>query len=278
MPSRLIEAPARCIAVDWSGAASLAGQREHIVAADWQDGVINLTRGRTRAETIAWLIQQALRTPALIVGLDFAFSYPAWFVKERRVESIEDFWQVVAAQGEAWLALCSDPFWGRPQRRCPPGHRAPDWRGYRGADRLATTGRQPSSPFQIGGAGAVGTGSIRGIPWLLELRAAGFSIWPFHAPVFPMAMEIYPRSFTGPVNKSNSQARRDYLQTHLPKEQLSRQVVQMATESEDAFDALCSVIGMARQKSDLMLLEQAVDETALLEGAIFPARPIATSA
>ena len=40
------------------------------------------------------------------------------------------------------------------------------------------TSVRPKSTFQIGGAGAVGTGSLRGMPHLLTLREAGCAVWP----------------------------------------------------------------------------------------------------
>ena len=57
--------------------------------------------------------------------------------------------------------------------------------------------------FQIGGAGAVGTGSIRGMPHLLTLADSGFTIWPFVSGGLPTVVEIYPRALTGPVNKGS---------------------------------------------------------------------------
>lgn len=48
-------------------------------------------------------------------------------------------------------------------------------------ERPAVGGIRPTSGFQIGGAGAVGTGAVRGMPMLARLRAAGFAIWPFDA-------------------------------------------------------------------------------------------------
>jgi catechol 2,3-dioxygenase-like lactoylglutathione lyase family enzyme len=62
--------------------------------------------------------------------------------------------------------------------------------------------------FQIGGAGAVGTGSLRGMQHLADLAHAGFSIWPFDRPGWPLAVEIYPRLFTPGVVKSRHRARR----------------------------------------------------------------------
>ena len=40
-------------------------------------------------------------------------------------------------------------------------------------------GIQPKSPFQVGGSGSVGTGSLRAMEWLLKLWEGGFRVWPF---------------------------------------------------------------------------------------------------
>src|SRR6202012_1913196 len=48
------------------------------------------------------------------------------------------------------------------------------------AERAAKMkGITAKSPFQIGGSGSVGTGSLRAMPALLRLREAGFRVWPF---------------------------------------------------------------------------------------------------
>lgn len=265
----------RFIAVDWSGARSGAEQRRRIVAADWHAGVVTLSAGRTRDDTTEWLISQAQSTPRMAVGIDFSFSLPLWFVKQNDSASVEDFWQLAAGLAERWLSECHDPFWGRPGRRCPENHRAPEWRGYRLCEEPAVIGWQPKSTFQIGGAGAVGTGSLRGFATLRALRSAGFSIWPFHRPAFPCVVEIYPRSFTGAICKSSSAERTAYLRKHLDG-QLSKETFAHAVRSEDAFDALCSAIGMARQCDEFLKLAQATDIRRRLEGDIFPGRPVSS--
>jgi hypothetical protein len=265
----------RFVAVDWSGAQSVAEQRRRIVIADWDAGRITLSAGRTREEVAAWLIEQSARTPAMVVGMDFSFSLAAWFVGECGASTIEDFWRYTAQHAEKWLNDCDPPFWGRAAKHCPPDHRGPDWLGYRRCEVPSVIGWQPKSTFQIGGAGAVGTGSLRGVATLLALRRAGFSVWPFHAVKWPCVVEIYPRSFTGAVRKSSEAARASYLQSHLT-DALSDDGRKLAIESEDAFDALCSVIGMARQRGDFLRLEQASDPLRLLEGDIFPGRPISS--
>lgn len=259
--------PERVVAIDWSGNKSLAGQRQHIWIADCHHGNITLTAGRTRQEVCNWLLAAAAETPELFVGLDFAFSFPAWFVQQKG-GSAPAFWQQVAWHGESWLAACAPPFWGRPGKRRPLS--TPETVGFRRTDAdlaMKIAGIQPKSPLQIGGAGAVGTGSLRGIPLLLQLRDAGFSIWPFHAPRMPIAVEIYPRLLTGPIRKSNAEARKQYLQQPqyrvLPAHLKSAAVV-----SEDAFDALVSVVAMHHTISQKSL-PTLQDPVILLEGKIW---------
>jgi hypothetical protein len=262
--------PLRLIAIDWSGNKTDSGQRRKIWTADWNNGALTLTNGRTREETADHLIAAARQTPKLVAGLDFAFSYPAWYVREQGCPSAEAFWQHLAnGQGEQWLSQCEGPFWGRPGKRCPSGHREPAWQGFRQTDRDVSAGHiRPKSPFQLGGAGAVGTGSLRGIPILHRLHQAGFSIWPFTQPGFPLALEIYPRLFTGPGNKNDPHFRTQHL-TDPAYNDLPKEVLTKARDSEDAFDALCSIIGMKNHAQDFGALQPATDPDPRLEGIIW---------
>jgi len=273
LPEAAIDAersPSRIVAVDWSGDKTGCGQRKKIWVADWHGGGVSLSSGRTREETADYLVAAARETPEMVVGLDFAFSYPAWFVREQGCVSVEEFWELVAGgRGEDWLSTANDFCWGRKGVRRPNGHGAPEWLGFRRTDcEISVGGIQPKSPFQIGGAGAVGTGSLRGIPILHRLRQEGFSIWPFMAPDFPIALEIYPRWFTGDGNKSGKAFR----SSHLGGEQfasLPRELIARAESSEDAFDALCSVMGMKDHIRQLGRLTQASDARGKLEGRIW---------
>ena len=121
--------------------------------------------------------------------------------------------------------------------------------------------------FQIGGAGAVGTGSIRGMPILKTLREAGFSIWPFDPPGWPKVVEIYPRALTGPVNKSSRDERKKYLRAQFPE--LSKPFVTTASSCDDASDAAVSALVMHKRIDDLANLSQATDRCELLEGKIW---------
>jgi hypothetical protein len=260
------------VAIDWSGAAK--GAAAHIWLAHVVDGeLISLRNGRSRQEVVDALVDLRASTPVgLVVGLDFSFSFPAWFLRAQSCNTVEDLWETAEREGERWLAECASPFWGRPGRRRPvlPTH-------LRRAEQVISVGGiSPKSSFQIGGAGAVGTGSIRGMPHLRQLRAAGFSIWPFDPPSPFTVLEIYPRQFTGPVHKSNRACRIAYL-ARAPWVIAPPFVASMA-ESEDAFDAGISALAMHDHVAHPALLQQSTDPITLLEGDVWrPPKIIAMS-
>jgi hypothetical protein len=49
------------------------------------------------------------------------------------------------------------------------------------------------------------------MPYLSQLSDAGFSIWPFEPPGWPLVIEIYSRLLTGELVKSDPEARTEYL-------------------------------------------------------------------
>jgi len=256
---------------------------------------IKLENGRTREELMEWLIELARETPRMVVGFDFSFSYPAWFLEEHGITSAPEFWQCVAdGQGEKWLhEECEDVrFWGKAGKQ-RDGKKPAEFCGefaHRMLRKAETAlkvravikdpiqaakiaGIAPKSVFQIGGAGAVGTASLRGMPGLLRLQEAGFRVWPFHKPDLarkPLVVEIYTRLMTGPVVKSSETARREYL-TKKRKESaifatLSRAVLEKARGSEDGFDALVTALVMAEHRSEFSKLRQTRDAIFLMEG------------
>ena len=137
-------------------------------------------------------------------------------------------------------------------------------------------GITPKSPFQIGGSGSVGTGSLRAMPFLLELHQAGFCVWPFEsarlagAKPQPLLVEMYTRLMTGAVKKSNAEARKVYLAAKKKHDTvytgLVRGVMTKALGSEDAFDALVSCLEMVRWKSEFAGLKATKDKVLRLEG------------
>jgi len=286
--------PDKIIAIDWSGRVDVAGQRRHIVAAIITRDGVSIESGRTREQWVAWLIAEAKKTPRMVVSLDCCFSYPAWFLAEHGCKTVFDFWKHVASgEGEKWLAQVYSPrderFWGKPHKKPPQfcGEGMPRMmrlsdmenkiaEGMSEARAAKVRGIAPKSPFQIGGAGSTGTGSLRAIPFLLQLHKAGFRIWPFESAALdnkrpqPLLIEMYARLMTGAVKKSSAEARRAYLRTKMREDafyaKLKRGVVAKAVASEDAFDALISAMEMARHASDFTKLKKTNDSIRQLEG------------
>jgi hypothetical protein len=258
------------VAVDWSGAVT--GSARHIWLAHVVGGeLVALRNGRNREEVVDDLVALRAGTPGgLVVGLDFSFSFPAWFLRAQSCDTVGDFWETVGRDGERWLTECASPFWGRPGRRRPDLHAH-----LRRAEGCITIGGiSPKSVFQIGGAGAVGTGTVRGIPHLRRLQAAGFSIWPFD-PASPWTvLELYPRLCTGPVHKSSREQRTAYLAA--APWSVAPGFAAAITESEDAFDAAISALVMDDHLADLAQLGQSTDPVTLLEGDVWRPRKMHT--
>jgi hypothetical protein len=262
-----LTAGVRVVAVDWSGRAGVTGQRRHIWRAVADDGrLVALGSGMSRGEVVDEVVAMARADEELIVGFDFAFSFPAWFVLGYGLTEVGELWALAAVEGERWLEECRPPFWGRPHKPRPA---LVEQLRLTDASCQPVGGARPKSVFQVGGAGAVGTGSIRGMPYLPRLRAAGFSVWPFDPAGSPLVVEIYPRALTGPVRKSVAAARAAYLEDWTLPLGLRR----LAQESEDAFDAAASALVMWRHLEQLRNLCRAEDPRVLLEGAIWAPTP-----
>lgn len=264
--------PVDVIAIDWSG--RIEGERRTIWTAHARDGrLISLENGRRRGEVIDHVISVAPRFERLVVGLDFAFSFPAWFLNDRGLTSVHALWQLAGVEGEQWLKDCNPPFWGKPGRKRPLSG---DY--YRVTEREfpSVAGVQAKSVFQVGGAGAVGTGSVRGMPFLGRLHDAGFSIWPFDQSGWPRVIEIYPRLLTGPVIKSNQGGRERYLEDHFPA--LGGETTGLTASSEDAFDAAVSALVMSAHADELAGIAEDHESPGRLEGRIWcPANTTAST-
>ena len=185
------------------------------------------------------LLELAAEDSEVTVGLDFGFSLPAWFLDDHGIASAAELW-AGADRLETWLAQSPPPFWGKPGRRRPTLTPERHWR----RTELATLPR-PKSVFQIGGAGSVGTASLRGMPILDRLRRGGFAIWPFDPPRLPLVMEVWPRLAMGSVVKSRIEARRSWLGSDGRAFRLPAAVRALAEGSEDAFDATVAALALA---------------------------------
>lgn len=262
---------ARIVAIDWSG--SMTDARRKIWLAEAVDGaLVRLECGRDRDEAVRHLIELAAHDADLVVGLDFAFSMPSWFLEEQGCASAAEWWRRLAAgHAETLLRGCAPPFWGR------AAHPRPVIAGdaLRRTDRDLPCPREDASTalvsaksvFQIGGAGTVGTGSLRGMCALAALRDAGFAIWPFDGPALPLALEIYPRLFTGAMNKSSASARRARLAPL--RNRMSASILETAASTDDAFDAAVSALAIADHIGELRALPPISDPQLRLEGIIW---------
>jgi hypothetical protein len=258
--------PDRIIAIDWSGSKDFRLQRKHIQTAIASEDGLALFGNKTREELINWLKDEAdcFNAPT-VIGLDFAFSFPLSYFEKLGVKNTYEMWSKVEEMGEEWMRNCQSPFWGKPGKKRPETHYA---QGFRATEKINIQGILPKSIFQISGAGAVGTGSMRGMPFLKTLHDAGFSIWPFDPVRFPLVVEIYPRLFTGAVHKSNMEARRQYLASKSYR--FAAPFTQFeAEQSEDAFDAVVSAAEMYGNRQKFAHLTGANTKIEQLEGQIW---------
>lgn len=255
------------LAVDWSGDARAARRRIRVATAA-PGRLLGVAAGLDRDGVTDLLLERAAAGP-LVAGLDFSFGLPAWFAREHGCDDVAALWDLVAREGEHWLRACRPPFWGRGPTPRPPHD--PDRPGFRVTEEAARAdGLDPSSTFQIGGAGAVGTGSLRGMPHLARLRAAGLAVWPFDDAGPATLLEIYPRVHTGPVVKRSAAARRGVAgaDPRVPPDLLEEVVA-----SEDAFDAALSALDMAEHLDEIGALPRATAGTPeALEGALWRPR------
>jgi hypothetical protein len=251
----------RIVAVDWSG--KLKRAEEFLWLAEVRGRrLVDLWNGLSRRALVARLIEMAREDARMVVGLDFAFSFPRWWCVERGWSTGREIWSAVQAEEEGLLAACAPPLWGRPGR--PNPH--PKARLFRRTDLEDGVG-SAKSVFQIGGAGAVGTGSIRGMPHLLTLAENGFTVWPFEPGGLPAVVEIYPRALTGRVNKGRWADRHAFLLKRFPEQ--PQDLIERAAGSEDAFDAAVSALVMA---ASLETLPSLSDDVYRIEGKIWRPR------
>jgi hypothetical protein len=216
------------IAIDWSGARRAKG----IWLAVVEDGRVVESRAlSTREEAIGYVGD--LPAP-LIAGFDFSFGMPEWFAREHGCASIDEVWALAARDGDGWLAPTS-PFW---RDRCG----VPRHQRFRTCEE-----RYPSakSIFQLVGNGQVGAGSVRGMPRLARLRAAGAAVWPSDRPGERTVIEIYPSALRGLVTDAGP------------------------FSNDHERDAVCSALVMWRHRETVAVLRAATDPTTRLEGDIW---------
>lgn len=117
-----------------------------------------------------------------------------------------------------------------------------------------------------GAAGAVGTGSVRGMPCLTRLRASGVAVWPFDDAGVATALEVYPTMFSGRARRSLA-ARRAAVEVD---DRIPEALVDDVVATQDAFDAALTALAMAARVDELSALRTAAIGTPeALEGALW---------
>lgn len=190
-----------CIGVEWSGSAKEKDAGKSIWTAIVRGGVLeSLVTGRGRRATADALIAEAASGRPTVVGMDFAFSLPGWYLDLQNWESAFALWEVLARmeneQGaeSQWPRSLPAPFWGPNVRLKPELNGGETWFRRTEDETREYTQAHPKSVFQITGAGSVGGQSMRGMPVLRMLRDNGFSVWPMDPPSPQMIVEVYPRA------------------------------------------------------------------------------------
>jgi len=225
------------IAVDWSGA-----KQQNLRCGIWlttiQSGrIVRSQAAPSREEAVAYVVECE---PPVVAGFDFSFGVPEWFAREHACTAIADVWALAERDGERWLAPTA-PFWR--DAGCAP----PRMQRFRACEEaLLARGYQPKSIFQLVGNGQVGAGSVRGMPLLARLRAAGFAVWPFDQPADRTVVEIYPSMLRKLVRHEDTD---------------------FANEHER--DAVLSAAAMWEHRASFALLAGTTDRVALIEGEVW---------
>lgn len=103
---------------------------------------------------------------------------------------------------------------------------------------------------------------------MLKLRAAGFSVWPFDDPSWPLVVEIFPRAFfRESVRKQVSAECAAYLRKH--HAHMVKDMRSLDRINEDAFDALVSALSMSAHAKEFGELKAAENNIEKKEGRIW---------
>ena len=202
-----------------------------------------------------------------MVGFDFAFSVPQWYLRERGIAGPRQLWAVMGREADTLMKQPQAPFWGSTGKAVANLQADQEFRRT-DLEMPSISGIRPKSVFQLFGNGIVGPASLRGMPILGRLSEAGFSIWPFDAARQPAVVEIYPRVLTGSVRKMEPGARAEHLLRH---PEIDASFARLAASDDSAFDAAVSAVVMARHATELAALE--AEPRYALEGRIWRPEP-----
>src|SRR6266545_3195448 len=101
----------KVLAIDWSGARTAWSKK--IWLAQAEHGRLVRLEGGWSCETLCdHLIGLVKEDAEFVVGLDFAFSAPTWFLQQNGLTEVGQLWDLAVTDGETWLGSRSSPFWG----------------------------------------------------------------------------------------------------------------------------------------------------------------------
>jgi hypothetical protein len=243
--------PRRCVGVDWSGAAGRQAAARAIWLAVVEEGrLVALETGRDRSETVDRLTELVGEEPETVIGLDFCFSAPAWFLDERGMRSAGELWRWAAAgiaRDPGFVRGLGPPFWGPGIRPRPVIAGDPLRRTEHAVRRQ---GVQPSSFFKLSGPGSVGSQVLYGMPELMRLCDVGVAVWPFDEPRLPVAVEVFPRLLARllapDTERRTGAGLRQAVVVH-EAEALGRHAG-LTEHDQDAFDAAITALGLWRAR------------------------------
>lgn len=226
--------------------------------------------GRDRVAATGRLIELVFEEPETVIGLDFCFSAPAWFLQQMGIRSAGELWrwaQVGCERDPGFARGLEAPFWGSGIRARLPCEGDPLRRT---EHELARAGARPCSIFQLSGPGSVGAQSLHGMPALLALCDAGVSIWPFDPPRMPCAVEVIPRALARMLAPAvdHLSGRRLRVEVCARYADAWGEVRGVLEDNHGAFDA--AVVALALDRSDRLVayLEAERRDADLREGAI----------
>jgi hypothetical protein len=208
--------------------------------------LVALETGRDRSETTGRVAELVLEEPETVVGLDFCFSAPAWFLEAEGMRSAGELWRWAARQAERdprFVRGLPEPFWGpavrpRPEAAGPPLRRT--------EQELGIPGARPSSFFKVSGPGSVGAQALLGMPELLALCDCGVTVWPFDVPRLPVVVEVFPRALAhllapDAAGRTGADFRAAVIDRHADA---FGDLVGVVAGNQDAFDAAVAAVAL----------------------------------
>lgn len=251
----------RVMAIDWSGAASSGNQRIY-VAERVDDGlVVKRAAGRTavhdflRGEELETKTGwerfgreiPPIREERVLVGIDFAFSFPAGFT---RLDLGPDWeWNGLCRRLADIFGNYSSPDWEKLRLPNVDLHGKPP--RYRDTETCVQEahGRAPAVSYATSGVAVqkqVGKSSISGILMIRSLLARArhdIAVWPLHGDADSTKLvlaEVYPAIWLGDARKSNLPDRYGWAK----ERGLEDETLAAVTGSSDAFDAALAAVEM----------------------------------